>query len=252
LLYTPHAPDWLIARPIAHRGLHDARQGRIENSLAAAEAASAAHYAIECDVQITKDGDALVFHDFQLDRLTQAKGKVADLNIEALRPLAYRNGDGTLPSLAEFLQKIAGRTPLIIEIKSLFDGDLRLAQRVAALLANYDGPVAVKCFDPAVLVKLRALKLTCPIGFLGEAHYDHEEWAILSPDIKQGLIDFAFFDGVRPDFISWYASDLPHAAPRLCRSGLGLPVMTWTIRSPEARARVSAHADQIVFEGFAA
>jgi len=252
LLYTPHAPDWLTARPIAHRGLHDARQGRIENSLAAAEAAIAAHYAIECDVQITKDGDALVFHDFQLDRLTMAKGKVADLGIEALQVLPYRNGDGRLPSLAEFLQKIAGRTPLIVEIKSLFDGDPRLAERVAALLAGYDGPIAVKCFDPTVLARLRALNLACPIGFLGEARYDHKEWAILSPEIKQGLVDFGFFDGVRPDFISWYASDLPHAAPRLCRLGLGLPILIWTIRSREARARVMAHADQIVFEGFQA
>jgi len=252
LLYTPHAPDWLISRPIAHRGLHDLQQGRVENSLAAAEAAIAPHYAIECDVQVTKDGDALVFHDFDLERLSQGTGKVADQTAAALRALHYRSGIGTLPTLSEFLQKIAGRTPLIIEIKSLFDGDMRLAERVAALLADYDGPAAVKCFDPDVLLKLRALKLACPIGFLGEVHYDHEEWAILSPEKKRDLVDFAFFDALKPDFLSWYAADLPHAVPHLCRSGIGLPVMTWTIRSAEARDRVMPFADQIVFEGFQA
>jgi len=252
LFYTPHAPDWLIARPIAHRGLHDMKLGKIENSLEAAEAAIAAHYAIECDVQITKDGDALVFHDFSLERLTEVQGEVADLNAETLQAISYRAGAGTLPTLDTFLQKIAGRTPLIIEIKSGFDRDLRLADRVAALLSTYDGPVAVKSFDPDVLTGLRDLQLTSPIGFLGEAHYDHEEWSILSPEKKQSLIDFSFFDAVKPDFLSWYAADLPHAVPRLCRSGLGLPVMTWTIRSPEARKRVTPFADQIVFEGFQA
>ncbi len=69
-------PDWIVATPIAHRGLHNAAQGVIENSTSAAQAAIARGFAIECDVQLTADGEAVVFHDFTLDRLTEAVGRV--------------------------------------------------------------------------------------------------------------------------------------------------------------------------------
>ncbi len=247
-----NAPDWLTARPIAHRGLHNKTKGLVENSLAAAEAAIACQYAIECDVQLCKDGEAIVFHDFTLDRLTDAHGELVTHTAEELRKIAYRDGAGTLPTLQVFLATIAGRTPLIIEIKSRFDGDRQLANRTAAAAAQYSGPVALKSFDPDVLRTLRAANLACPIGFIGEAHYEHEEWASLSPATKVALRDFSFYPDIRPDFLSWSAHDLPHAVPRLCRDGIGMPVMTWTIRSPQDRARVAPFANQIIFEGFEA
>ena len=71
------APDWLTARPIAHRGLHDRAASRPENTLAAARAAVAGGFAIECDVQLSADGEAMVFHDAALGRLTEAREAVA-------------------------------------------------------------------------------------------------------------------------------------------------------------------------------
>jgi glycerophosphoryl diester phosphodiesterase len=255
-LRTPslNAPSWLTARPIAHRGFHDKSKGSIENSPAAAEAAIARHYAIECDVQLSKDGEAIVFHDFSLDRLTTAQGSLSSFTAEELEKTTYREGDGGPVTLASFLKAIAGRTPLIIEIKSRFDGDPRLAQRTAAIVSDYAGPVALKSFDPDVLRTVRAAspvsQLSCPLGFIGEAHYTHAEWSILPATTKAALQDFSFYPEIQPDFLSWSASDLPHAVPRLCRDGIGMPVMVWTIRSPEDRARISRFADQIIFEGF--
>jgi glycerophosphoryl diester phosphodiesterase len=253
-LNTRHlnAPEWLVARPIAHRGLHDKSQGRVENSLAAAEAAIAQNYAIECDVQITQDGEAIVFHDFTLERLTPVGGSVNAMTAEALQKIAYRDGAGTLPTLETLLAAIAGRTPLIVEIKSRFDGDMRLAKRVATVVSNHSGPVAVKSFDVDVLRVLRAAALPCPIGFLGEAHYDHDEWAALSTATKSALMDFSFYAEIEPDFLSWSAHDLPHAVPSLCRDGIGMPVIAWTLRSAEERARIAPWVDQVIFEGFAA
>lgn len=247
-----NAPDWLTARPIAHRGLHDKTQGRIENALAAAEAAIAQNYAIECDVQISKDGEAIVFHDFTLERLTTVQGLVSDFTAGALQGIAYKDGAGTLPTLKTLLETIGGRIPLIVEIKSRFDSDPRLAARTAAVIADYNGPVALKSFDPEVLAVLRAAALARPIGFIGEAHYEHEEWETLGPVKKAALKDLSFYPAVLPDFLSWSASDLPHAIPRLCRDGIGMPVMAWTIRTTDERARISAWINQIVFEGFAA
>jgi glycerophosphoryl diester phosphodiesterase len=247
-----NAPDWLVARPIAHRGLHDITQGRVENSIAAAQAAIAKGYSIECDVQVTQDGDAVVFHDFTLDRLTSERGRIDSFTSKHLQSLSYRDTEAKLPLLESFLAAIAGRTPLIIEIKSRFDGDLRLADRVATLLANVSGPVAVKSFDPMILARLRTQRLGCPVGFLGEAHYEHAEWSHLSDEVKAGLSDFSFYPQVRPDFLSWSARDLPHAVPRLCRDGIGLPVMAWTLRSAEERDRIAPFVDQVIFEGFAA
>ncbi len=250
---TPSNPlDWLIARPIAHRGFHDKTKGRVENSIAAAEAAIAQNYAIECDVQISQDGEAIVFHDFTLERLAAAQGSVDGFTAEALQKIAYKDGEGTLPTLVSFLAAISGRTPLIVEIKSRFDGDHRLAARTAAVVAQYEGPVAVKSFDIDVLRVLRKEGLACPVGFVGQARYEHEEWTPLSDATKAVLTDFSFYPEIQPDFLSWCAQDLPHAVPHLCRNGMGMPVMTWTIRSPEERKRVSAYADQIIFEGFAA
>jgi len=247
-----NAPDWLIARPIAHRGLHDKSKGCIENSLAAAEAAIAQNYAIECDVQISQDGEAIVFHDFTLDRLTAAQGRVDEMSAQALQKIAYRDGAGTLPALAAFLEALAGRAPLIIEIKSRFNGDIRLAKRVAALVAGYSGPVAIKSFDPDILRILRSVSVLCPAGIISEACYDHDDWSHLSGETKARLTDFSFYSETQPDFLSWSAHDLPHAVPRLCHDGMGMPVMAWTLRSPEDSKRVAPWTDQIIFEGFAA
>ncbi|KMO15708.1 glycerophosphodiester phosphodiesterase family protein, partial [Methylobacterium platani] len=151
------APDWLTARPIAHRGLHDRHAGIPENTLAAAEAAIAGGYAIECDVQLSRDGEAMVFHDAGLGRLTGADGLVRERDAADLKALTVLGSGEPVPTLPDFLRRIAGRTPLIVEVKTRHDGDLALARRTAEIVAAYDGPVAVKSFDPAIVGALAGL-----------------------------------------------------------------------------------------------
>ena len=132
-------PDlgWLVARPIAHRGLHDLAGGVIENSPSAAEAAIAGGFGIECDVQLTADGQAVVFHDFVLDRLTGETGAVVARKAAELTGITLKGSGDHLPTLPAFLDLIGGRVPLVIEIKSRFDGNLALTKRTVEVLAGY-------------------------------------------------------------------------------------------------------------------
>lgn len=244
------APEWLVRRPIAHRGLHDRAAGRIENAPASALAAVAQNFAIECDVQLTADGEAVVFHDFTLDRLTEASGPVGERGAAELGALPLAGSRDTIPTLAGFLALVAGRVPVICEIKSRFDGDMRLADRAAAVAAETAGPLAFKSFDPAVVAHLRGRGLQNPLGIVAEADYDDPDWAGLSPALKRDLAAMLHFADTRPDFLSYRVGDLPHAVPHLCRVAVGLPVMTWTVRTPEQRQRAANWADQMVFEGF--
>ncbi len=237
--------DWLIARPIAHRGWHG--PGRPENSLAAAEAAAQAGFAVECDVVLSADGEAMVFHDSTLDRLTAASGAVGALSAAALGELRLQGTAERIPTLAALLAGIGGRVPVVCEIKSGFDGDFRLAERASQIAAAFAGPLAFKSFDPEVIAHLRAAGCVRPLGIVAEASYDDPYFAALSPVQKRDCAAFTHVARTRPDFLSWRVDDLPHAAPSLMRAG-GKPVMAWTVRRPEQWALVRAFADQAVFE----
>lgn len=247
-----NAPDWLVARPIAHRGLHDRAQGVIENSMSAARAAIEGGYAIECDVQLTGDGEAVVFHDFELNRLTGTTGEVRTTSAAHLAGLRLTGSDDTIPSLQTFLDLLAGRTPLILEVKSRFDGDMRLVRRVGEVLKAYDGPVAIKSFDPEIVAEAAACCTGRPRGIVAQSQYDYAEWRVMVPERAHSLANLLHFPISKPDFVSWRVRDLPTAAPFLCRHLARMPLMTWTVRTPADRERAAAHADQIVFEGFRA
>lgn len=244
------APDWLTARPIAHRGLHDRAAGRPENTLAAARAAVAGGFAIECDVQISADGEAMVFHDAALGRLTGASEAVAERSAADLGMLTIGGATETIPTLPAFLAAVAGAVPVVIEVKSRYDGDLRLATRAAAVAAAYDGPVALKSFDPQVVAALRELCPTIPRGIVAETTQDDPVYAALPPSMRLALSDVLHFAETRPDFLSWRVDDLPCAPTYLCRLLGRIPVMAWTVRTVDQRAQAAAHADQMVFEGF--
>jgi glycerophosphoryl diester phosphodiesterase len=244
---------WLFAAPIAHRGLHDRTRGIIENTLSAAEAAAGRGFGIECDVQRSRDGEAVVFHDESLDRLTEATGPLAERSQAELRAIPLRDTSDRIVPLSEFLARIGGRVPIIVEIKSDFSGDMRLADRTAEIAASIASPIAIKSFDPDVIAHLRdraTLPARVPLGVVAEAHYPETEWPGFSAERRHALANFLHYERSRPDFVSWRVSDLPHAVPYLCRRGLGLPVMSWTIRTPEQARHARAWADQIVFEAF--
>jgi glycerophosphoryl diester phosphodiesterase len=176
---------WLTARPIAHRGLHEAAQGLIENSIGAARAAIAAGYGIECDVQAASDGGVVVFHDDELERLTGRSGEVNAFPTSALTAMELVGSQEKIPALADFLAEIGGRTPLVIELKSRFDGSLAAARRVAELLSGYDGPAVMESFDPEPIAFLRERGTELgiahvPLGMVAEAAYDAEDWRFLS------------------------------------------------------------------------
>jgi glycerophosphoryl diester phosphodiesterase len=248
------ALEQLMARPIAHRGLHNRSKGVIENSHAAFSAAAAGNFGIECDVQITRDGEAVVFHDYDLDRLTGESGRVdartaAELKAVALTGSSAKDGVFTLSSMLEL---VAGKVPIVVEIKSRFDGDLRLTRRVAEVLKDHaHHPVTVESFDPRVVVALRMMAPDIPRGYVGMAAYEYPDYETIPADEKRAMAHLLHFNEMQPDFISWNVKDLPHAAPFLCRSALGIPVSAWTVRTPDDVAKALAHADQIVFEGFA-
>ncbi len=255
-----NAPSWLIAHPIAHRGLHDAARGVIENTLAAAEAAIAAGFAIECDVQLSRDEEVFVFHNDALDWLTDASGALIEKSAAEIRRARIFAANAEpcprVPTLSEFLALVAGRVPIVCELKSRFDGDWRIGDRVAGLAAAYDGALALKSFDPDLVAYLR-LKYPrlgppgrpCPIGIVAEGSYDDPYWAFLTPEQKRACESFDHRARSEPDFLSWNVNNLPHKTPFFEKELFDLPVMTWTVRSATHREAARKWADQIVFEG---
>jgi glycerophosphoryl diester phosphodiesterase len=242
---------WLIARPIAHRGLHDVAAGVIENSIPAAEAAIAGRFGIECDVQLSADGEAMVFHDFVLDRLTETTGAVAALKADALAAITLKGSAARIPTLSGFLDLIAGRVPLVIEIKSRFNGDLALTRRAAEIVSGRAGqPIVFKSFDPDIVTALRDLAPAVPRGIVAMNDYSYDDFAHLDAAKRHAMANLLHFNESRPDFLSWKVVDLESAAPYLCRNALGMPLMSWTVRTPADREKAARHADQMVFEGF--
>jgi glycerophosphoryl diester phosphodiesterase len=118
------------------------------------------------------------------------------------------------------------------------------------VLAGRPEPIAVKSFDPRIVASLRMMIPDRPRGIVAMSQYEYPDYETVPPDEKRAMANLLHFAETMPDFISWSIKDLPHCGPFLCRTQLGLPVMTWTVRTPEERAKAARHADQMVFEGF--
>lgn len=242
--------EWLIARPVAHRGLHDAAAGVVENTPSAFAAAITGNYAIECDIQISADGEAMVFHDQTLERLTEGFGRLDALPAAELKRVAFRGSADRMITLGELADLVADRAGLLVEIKSRFDGDLRLVKRAAEVLAGYSGRAALMSFDPAPIATLRMLAPRLPRGIVAERRYSHAEWSPLPARTKRALAYFEHALQSRPQFIAYAVRDLSSAIPWLARNVLRLPLLTWTVRSDVDRERAARYADQMIFEGF--
>ena len=240
--------DWLTDRPVAHRGLHDAAAGVIENTGSAFTAAIAGNYAIECDLQVSADGEAIVHHDETLGRLTEGEGSVAAMTAEELKQVPFRETADRMLTLGELCELVGGRVPLVLEIKSAFDGDARLVSRVADVLQSYSGPVAAMSFDPGQVKMLRTQVQGLPRGIVAERWYSDAEW--LTAAQRRGLAHLTHAFSTQPHFIAYRVNDLPAVAPLLAKYLLGVPLLTWTVRTAEERAKARRWASQMIFEGF--
>jgi len=244
------AADVITARPIAHRGLHDIAKGVVENTSSAFAAAIAKGYAIECDLQLTADGEAVVFHDEHLERLTEGHGMVKDLTAAEMKGQVIRHSADHVQTLAELLQQVKGQVPLVIELKTHWDGDERLAARALEVLAGYDGPYCLMSFDPDAVAAVRRMSPGTLRGIVAERGFDSYYDAL--PLAKQTeLRTFSHVQRTRPDFVSFSFDELPWAPISALRAS-GLPVITWTIRSEAEAWTARRHSDQITFEGFRA
>jgi glycerophosphoryl diester phosphodiesterase len=243
--------DRLFEQPIAHRGLHDAANGVIENSRTAVWHAVQSGYGFEVDVQISSDGEAMVFHDDVLDRLTEYAGPVREMTSAELSGIALKDSaDGdTIWKLAELLELVAGQAPAVIEIKTRWDGDLALARRVGELLSAYEGPIAAKSFDPDLVAELARAAPKVARGIVGYG-FDDEEAEQLTPFKRAWLRNLLHWPRTRPHFISWGVKDLPRRSVDIANRVTGTPVMTWTVKTPAEQARAGLYADQMIFEGF--
>lgn len=244
------APNWLTARPVAHRGLHDAARGIIENMPGAAKAAIAGNFAIECDIQLTRDGEAMVHHDDELGRLTEGSGALRDKTAAELKAVPFKGTDERMMSLTDLCSLVAGRVPLVIEVKSHFDGDRRLVTRMAEVLSSYEGPAVGMSFDPDQVLALRELMPKRPRGIVAQRHYSAEGWPDASPAQRRDMTHLRHFFRTKPDFIAYWVNELPSPAPWIAHNLFGCPLLTWTVRTPSQRARAARHADQMIFEGF--
>ncbi|MBC2665066.1 glycerophosphodiester phosphodiesterase [Novosphingobium flavum] len=236
---APARVGWLRRAIIAHRGLHG--PGLPENGLGAAAAAIARGLGIECDVRKSCDGQAVVFHDAALDRLTGETGPLAERTAEQLGRVRLSGSEDTIPTLRRLLDLVAGQVPLLIEVKS--DRGQRveaLCLAVRRVLEGYRGPHAVMSFDPRVS---RWFWRHSPFTVRGLVMSEENEKTIFGRIKRHFSLWLA-----RPDFLAYDIRDLPGRFPAAQRRR-GLPLATWTVRSPDLLARALDHADAPTVEG---
>lgn len=247
-------PDAFLRAPIAHRAYHNRAARRPENSRGAIKAAIAAGYGIEIDLQLSADGVAMVFHDEHLDRLTEATGLLRDFTAAHLAKMPLRDCDDGIPTLSEVLALVAGRVPLLIEIKDQTDRmaetDGRLEAATAAALAEYQGPVAVMSFNPHSIAHMARLAPAIARGLTTSA-FDPEGWAPLPVETCDRLRAIPDYDPTLSSFISHEAADV--TSPRVAElKAQGAVILCWTIKSVEAEAKARRIAQNITFEQYPA
>ncbi|MEM8582214.1 MAG: glycerophosphodiester phosphodiesterase family protein [Pseudomonadota bacterium] len=247
-------PEAFLRIPLAHRALHDISRGRPENSKAAIAAALDHGYGIEIDLQPSRDGMAMVFHDYVLDRLTAEQGDLRDRDAAALSCIMLKGGDEGIPTLSEVLAQVDGRVPLLIELKDQHgemgpsDGVLETA--VAKAMKGYKGPAAVMSFNPDMVARLGTLMPEVPRGLVTCA-YKSADWPNLDDATRSRLRGIPDYDQVGASFVSHHVADLDRARVAELKSR-GADVLSWTIRSPEQEAEARRIAANVTFEGYLA
>ncbi len=239
--------DMLFAPPVAHRGLW-APDGAPENSLAAFQAACAHGYGIELDVQLTADGEAVVFHDTSLERMTGAEGKLRDRTVAELRDLRLKGTDEGVPTLTEVLAEVGRRAMIQIELKTPFGEVGPLEKRVSEVLIDHNGPTAVIGFNPYSHAWFAAHHPQILRGL--DSYAWNDRWAeTLAPEQRRAFANLEHVEIARPHFLALGLDMLPSARADELRAE-GMPVVAWTIRSPDQWEAVKDHCDNLIFEGF--
>jgi glycerophosphoryl diester phosphodiesterase len=246
--FTPHLRDlnWLVARPIAHRGLHAGKA--IENTESAFAAAIKNNYAIECDLQITKDGEAIVFHDDEVDRLLEGTGHVKHHTLKKLKSTPFKSGNDHVQTLAELLEQVDGQVTLVIELKSHWDNDQTLTHRALEVLHNYHGPYALMSFDPEMIACVAEISPITVRGITADRVTD-AYYNPLSLARRLSMRNFVHLPRTKPHFVSFDFNGLPFAPITEIRNA-GHPVISWTIKSLKSAAEALRFSDQITFEGY--
>lgn len=250
----PVLPQVFLDAPIAHRALHDVAQGRPENSRAAIRAAMDAGYGIEIDLQLSQDGEAMVFHDYDMGRLAGRSGPIRQLAASEAEGVALLYGDGEgIPTLPEVLEIVAGKVPLLIELKDQ-DGAMgsdigSLERATAEALADYSGPVALMSFNPNSVALLADLAPELPRGLVTSA-YDPAEWP-LSKTICDYLREIPDFDRTGSSFISHEVEDLDRGRVTELKQQ-GVPILCWTVTSAAQESEARTVADNVTFEQYLA
>lgn len=230
--------SWLTERPIAHRGYHDLNKTRWENTLSAFAAAVDNGFAIECDVHLTSDGVPVVFHDDTLNRLAGQDGFVWQRTAAEMSAVRIGDTDDHAPTLDELLDLVAGRVPLVVEIKGTPGHDAGLVAAVGRRLKRYQGPAAIMSFDHWLIREFSSAAPGIPGGLTAAGDKDHELEAHFSM-LAHGV-----------SFVSYSVNHLPNRFISLVRERLEMPVITWTVRDEDAVKRTFDYADQMTFEGF--
>ena len=245
-------PAAFLGRPFAHRALHDAAQGRPENSRAAIRAAIAQGYGVEIDLQLSRDGAAMVFHDYDLRRLTAAQGPVRQRSAEELGAIPLIGGAEGIPTFAEVLEVVAGQVPLLVELKDQHGqmGDTcgTLEDATIAALDGYVGPVALMSFNPHMVACLAQRAPGLTRGLVGDA-FEARDWPLLREETRARLRGLPDADRVGAAFLSHNWKDL-HSPRVAALQAQGLSVMCWTVRSPKEEAIAREVADNVTFEGY--
>ena len=229
--------SWLCDVPIAHRGLHDIAQDIYENTLTAAAHAVVNKYAIEVDLQLAADGVPVVFHDYTLDRLTDESGNIREVSSEELQKTSIMKTSDRIPTLAQLLETVDGKTPMVLELKGMNGFDTGFVREVARLAKNYEGPIAIMSFSHWLLEDARAVASDMILGLTAEGgentYSEHQKIA----------------EACSVDFLSYSIEDIDCKFVTDFRD-TGRPVISWTVRNAEQLAKSNKYADQVTFEGF--
>ena len=239
--------DLLFQPPIAHRGLWSP-DGPPENSLGAFQAAAAAGYGIELDVQLSADGEAVVFHDDALPRMTGREGRVRDHSAADLAGFRLKATDEGIPTLLETLALVGHRAMVHIELKTPYGEVGPLEQRVHEVIADHNGPLCVIGFNPYSHAWFAD---RYPGVLRGLDSYSYAKAPQMSDSQRRAFANLEQVEIARPHFLALGLDVLPSARAAKLRAD-GMPVIAWTVREPAQWDRVKDDCDNLIFEGFAA